>query len=153
MIINYSLDKSFGPIGSVAGITIFIAGLVLVFFSISGLFLILFGAFVGFSSTSTFIDFERKRVRFSNNLFGIIRAGRWFDITSDMKVGIKNSTKTWRAYSRGSQTLDATIKDFRIILYDSANNQIMPLRKLATIESAKIEVEKLSNQLELGLMP
>jgi len=152
MTTNNKLDKSFGPIGTVAGITIFIVGIILVFFSLSGLFLILLGAFVGFSSTSTFIDFDKKRIKFSNNLFGIIRAGKWLDIATDMKIEIKKSNKTWRAYSQGSRTLDISNQDFRIILYDSANKQIMPVMKTKTLDSAKIEIEKLSNQLGLGII-
>lgn len=135
-----------------AGITIFVVGIILVFFSLSGLFLILLGAFVGFSSTSTLIDFDKKRIKFSNNLFGIIKAGKWLDISTDMKIGIKKSNKTWRTFSQGSRTLDISNQDFRIILYDSANNQIMPVKKSVTLDSAKIEIEKLSNQLGLELL-
>lgn len=152
MIINNKLDKSFGPIGTVAGITIFVVGIILVFFSLSGLFLIFFGAFVGFSSTSTLIDFDKKRIKFSNNLFGIFRTGKWLDISTDMKIGIKKSNKTWRTYSQGSRTLDISNQDFRIILYDSANKEIMPVMKTNTFDSAKIEIEKLSKQLGLGLI-
>ncbi len=152
MIINNKLDKSFGPIGTLAGIKLLIVGIVLTIFSLYGLILIFLGAFVGLSSTSTLIDFDKKRIKFSNNLFGIFRIGRWIAITTDMKIGIKKSNKTWRTYSQGSRTLDISNKDFRIILYDSANKQIMPVMKTETFDSAKIEIEKLSNQLGLGLL-
>ncbi|NOU19481.1 MAG: hypothetical protein HOO91_18150 [Bacteroidales bacterium] len=152
MTTNNKLDKSFGPIGMVAGITIFVTGIILVFFSLSGLFLIILGAFVGFSSTSTLIDFDKKRIKFSNNLFGIISVGKWLEISTDMKIGIKKSNKTWRTYSQGSRSLDISNQDFRIILYDSANKQIMPVKKSETLDSAKIEIEKLSKQLGLGII-
>lgn len=152
MTTNNKLDKSFGPIGTVAGITIFAAGIILVFFSLSGLFLILLGAFVGFSSTGTLIDFDKKRIKFSNNLFGMFSVGKWIDISTDMKIGIKKSNKTWRTYSQGSRTLDISNQDFRIILYDSANKQIMPVMKTKTLDSAKIEIEKLSSQIGLGII-
>lgn len=73
MIITNKLGKSFGPVGSFSGMILFVAGFVLTFFYISGLILVLVGAFVGFSTESALIDPEKKRVRFSNNLFGIIK--------------------------------------------------------------------------------
>ena len=91
MIKEYKLDKSFGPIGTIAGITIFVVGVALICFSISGLFLIIIGAFVGFSSTSTLIDSDSKKVRFCNNLFGIIKVGKWITIEPNMNIDIKKS--------------------------------------------------------------
>jgi hypothetical protein len=149
MIKEYKLDKSFGPVGTIAGVTVFVVGIVLICFSISGLFLIAIGAFVGFSSTSTLIDSDNKKVRFCNNLFGIIKVGKWITIETNMSVGIKQSNRTWRAYSRGSRSVDITDKDFRIILFDSKGVQIIPLTKALTLESAKEEADLLSAQLGL----
>ena len=130
MIKNNRLDKAFGPVGTSSGVILFIAGLILTCFYFSGFILILIGAFVGFTSTSTLIDFDKKRVKFSNNLFGIIKTGQWIQIEPAMKIGIKESNITWRAHSRGDRTLDIADKDFRIILFDSENKEIMPLKKL-----------------------
>jgi len=149
MIQNNKLDKSFGPIGTIAGITLFLVGIILIFFSLSGLFLILLGAFVGFTSTSAMIDLNLKRVRFSNNLFGIIKTGSWFNVESTMKIVIEPSKRTWRAYSRGSRSVDITDKDFRLVLYDGDGKQIMPLMKTSSLESAKKEIESLITQLQL----
>jgi hypothetical protein len=66
-----------------------------------------------------------------------------------MSVGIKQSNRTWRAYSRGSRSVDITDKDFRIILFDSKGVQIIPLTKALTLESAKEEADLLSAQLGL----
>lgn len=150
MIINNKLDKSFGPIGTIAGITLFIVGIILTYFSISGLFLILIGAFVGFTSTSTTIDFDNRCVRFSNNLFGILKTGRWIKLESDMRIEIKHSSKTWRAYSSGSRSVDITDKDFRLVLFDGNNKQILPLMKAPTFDLAKKELESLTAQLGLS---
>ena len=73
---NYRLDKSFGPTGVIAGIILLIVGIILTPFQASGLFLILIGSFVGLSSTSTIVDYEKKRIKFSNNLFGIFSVGK-----------------------------------------------------------------------------
>jgi len=69
-----------------------------------------------------------------------------------MKIGIKKSKKLWRTYSRSNRTLDMEITDFRIILYDSKDKLIMPLKKTNSIESAKVEQVILGNQLGLRLI-
>jgi hypothetical protein len=149
MIVKNKLDKSFGPIGSVAGITLLIVGLILVYFSLAGLFLILLGAFVGLTSTSSVIDYEGARMKFSTNLFGIISIGKWVVVSHDMRIGIAKSNKTWRAYSRGNRTLDITNQDFRITLYDSAGHPIMPIKKAETIDLARSECEEFASKLSL----
>jgi len=149
MKMNNKLDKSFGPVGTSAGIFLFVIGIITLYTSWFGLILVMLGAFVGFSSTSTIIDSDNRRVKFSNNLFGIIETGKWILIKQDMKIGIRESTVTWRAYSRGNRELDINNNDFRIILLDSDNQEIMPLMKSDSLETAKAEQEIVCNKLEL----
>lgn len=149
MIENNKLDKSFGPVGTSAGVILFVAGLILTFSHLTGLILMLIGAFVGFSSTSALIDYEKKQIKFSNNLFGIIKIGQWLSIEPDMKIGIKESNLTWRAYSMGNRTLDINNKDYRIILFDSGNKEIMQIKKTKSKESAIIDLETMKNRLGL----
>ena len=124
MITNNRLDKSFGPVGTYAGIIVFFAGIIISFSSFSALILVFIGAFVGFSSTSALIDYDKKRVKFSNNLFGILKIGHWINIEQDM-----------------------TDQDYRIVLFDSNNKEIMPIKKVNTLDSAKVELDKSANQL------
>ena len=77
MRIKNKLDKSFGPVGTSAGSLLFVVGMIVIFNSIYGLILVVLGAFVGFSSTGTIIDTEKRRIKFSNNLFGIFQTGKW----------------------------------------------------------------------------
>lgn len=149
---TFKLDKVFGPIGGPAGIFLFVAGLLITYFSLTGLILVLMGAFVGFTSTSTLIDFDKRKLRFSTNLFGIIPIGQWVFIQSDMKIGIKKSDKVWRGYSRSNRTLDISNTDYRLILYDSGGRAVMPIQKLDQIDSAKTNLDKLSKQLGLGVL-
>jgi hypothetical protein len=146
---NNRLDMSFGPVGTSAGVILFVAGLALSCFYFSGLILILIGGFVGFTSTSTLIDYAGKRVKFSNNIFGIIRTGRWIQIEPSMKIGIKESNQTYRTFSRGNRALDIARKDYRLILFDSGNREIMPLKKTDSLDEAKVELETMGNQLGL----
>ncbi|MFO7370966.1 MAG: hypothetical protein R6X09_11925 [Bacteroidales bacterium] len=152
MTTKNKLDKIFGPVGTSAGIFLFVAGLIITFFSLKGLVLVLIGAFVGFTSTGTLIDFEKKRLRFSNNIFGIFPIGQWIYIQSDMKIGIKKSNKVWRAYSRSNRTLDIANNDYRLILYDSNGREIISIQKSDNIDSAKSNLAKLSNQLGIGVI-
>jgi hypothetical protein len=152
MTTKNKLDKMFGPVGTSAGIFLLVAGLIITCFSLTGLVLVLIGAFVGFTSTGTLIDFEKKRLRFSNNIFGIFPIGQWIFIQTDMKIGIKKSNKVWRAYSRSNRTLDIANNDYRLILYDSNGKEIMPIQKFDNIDSAKSNLDKLSNQLGIGVI-
>jgi hypothetical protein len=67
-----------------------------------------------------------------------------------MKIGIKNSDVTWRAYGVSNQSLDIVNKDFRLILFDSNNKEIMPIKKTDSLVSAKEELETLCNKLGLN---
>ena len=152
MITNNRLDKSFGPVGTWAGVFLFVVGLITTYTSFYGLILVLLGAFVGFTSSSTLIDFEKKRIKFSNNLFGIIQTGKWIHIDQNMKIGIQESNVTWRSYSRGNRTLDIADKDFRLILFDSENQEIMQIKKTNSLDSAELESKELCNQLGLTII-
>jgi hypothetical protein len=151
MITNNRLDKSFGPAGSSAGLVLFAAGLISAWFYPLTLILVLVGAFMGFTFSGTQVDDVKKRVRFSNNLFGIIHTGRWLNIEPGMKVGLKKSDVTWRAYSMGNRNTEVSDRDFRIILFDAGNREIMPLKKTRTPDEAKDELEKLSARLGLPI--
>ncbi len=149
---NYKLDKSFGLVGTSAGIFLFVAGLIITYFSWPGLILALIGGFVGFTFTSTLIDFDKKRLKFSNNLFGIIPIGQWTYIDPDMKIGIRKSNKVWRTYSRSNRTIDISSKDFRLILYDATGKEIMPIKKTNNLDSAKSDMDKISKLLEISVI-
>jgi hypothetical protein len=149
MIQNNKLDKSFGPSGSFAGYIIFAAGLVATYSNWAGLILVVIGAFVGFSSTGTVIDVYKKRIKFSNNLFGFIPAGKWIDIEPTMKVGIKESNITWTTFSRSNRSIDNVKQDFRIVLCDTEENEIMEISKNDSLDSAKSQLETISQQLGL----
>jgi hypothetical protein len=150
MIVKNKLDKSFGPSGTFAGYTIFIIGLITTYTNLGGLILVLVGAFMGFSSTSTLIDLDKKRIMFSNNLFGFIKTGKWIDIDPTMKVGIKESNITWTTFSRSNRSIDSVKKDFRIVLCDSADIEIMEISKNKSLDAAMAQLETLSRQLGLS---
>lgn len=149
MVVRNKLDKVFGPFGSSTGFFMLIGGIIATYYSFTGLIIILIGAFISFTTTSTHIDFENKKIRFSNNLFGIIPVGKWFSIEPDMKIGVKKSHRGYRAYIRGNQPIDIHNNDFRLFLYSFDNKQIMPIQKFNSYIIAKAaQIELCSN---LGL--
>ncbi len=151
MVEHNKFGKSFGPVGSTAGMVMVAAGLLLIFFHLTAVVLVLIGAFTGFSYSGSSIDFEKKRVRFLNNLFGFIRIGRWLNIESTMKIGIRESTVTWRAYSQGNRSIDVADKSHWILLFNAAGEEIMPLKKVRSGDSANAELESLAKRLILQI--
>lgn len=147
---NYKFEKSFGPIGSSAGILMFFVGLFATFNSFYALFLMVFGAFLGFTTQRTKIDFDQKKIKYSTVLFGFIGTGQWIMIESTMKMSIKKSKKVWRSYSRSNRVLDVDQESLQIILCDSAGKLIMPIKNIASPEAAKLEIERLSEQLGIS---
>ena len=150
MLKNNKLDKAFGPVGTTAGIVFFVVGIITIFSSFYGLILIVLGAFVGFTSTSTFIDFDHKKIKFSNNIFGVVPSGKWIPVEPAMKIGIQESNQTWRTYSKGNRPLDIEDHDFRIVLFDSGDQEIMQIKKTNSLDSAEAEVISLCDQLGLS---
>lgn len=149
MVIKNKLDKSFGPSGTYAGYTILVIGIVTTCTNWIGLLLVAVGAFMGFSSTSSVIDPDKKRIMFSNNLFGFIQTGKWIDVDDTMRVGIKESNVTWTTFSRSNRSIDTTNKDFRIVLCDSDEKEIMEISKSDSLDSATSQLETISRQLGL----
>ena len=152
MIQKNKLDKSFGPSGTFAGYIIFIAGLIATYSNLAGLILVVIGAFVGFSSTVALVDPDKKRIKFSNNLFGFIQTGKWIAIEPTMKLGIKESNITWTTFSRSNRSIDMINKDFRVVLCDTDENEIMEIRKNDSLEEAKVELDIISRQLRLSII-
>jgi hypothetical protein len=151
------ISKTFGPVGSFAGIMIFFLGLsATILFNdgriagfLVGILTTLTGAFIGFSNSSVLIDQKKKRVRFSNNIFGFIRTGVWMDIEPDMKIGITASKMNIRSYSRGNRILDIPVKKFIVMLFDKESKPIATLGISNFKDQAIKEAEILSENLKI----
>ncbi len=151
MIIKNKLDKAFGPVGSSTGMFMFVGGIVATYYSLIGIILIILGAFVWFTSTSTLLDTDNRKLKFLNNIFGIIPTGKWIDIKSGMKLGLKKSHTGYRTYSRSNRTLDIHINDIRIVLFNDRKKQIMQIAKFNSLDSAKIKLEEYRKLLNLNI--
>lgn len=142
-------NKSFGPVAFFAGIIMFLVGIAILWQSLLGIILIISGAFTGFSFSATSIDFNNKRVRCANYLFGIIPSGRWINVQNDMSIGIKKSDLVWKAYSRSNRSIEIPEKHFLVVLFDSQQKILMPLQKAQSLSEAKEIQNTLSEKLSL----
>ena len=152
MIIKNKLDTAFGPFGSSTGFFMLLGGILATFYSFFGLIIVLVGAFAAFTTTSSQIDTEKRRIRHVNNLFGIIPAGKWIDITPEMKLGLGKSHRGYVGYIRGTQPVGIHYNDIRIFLYNAENKQIMPIQKFKSYDASITVLEKLSSLLGLKLI-
>lgn len=149
MIVNYKLDKSFGPIASITGVILFASGLILIWFSGVAIITILLGALIGFTYSGTEIDFDARKIRHSDVLFGVIKTGKWVKIKPEMKIGIVKSRKTWRTYSGGNRELETPVEDEQLVLFSGAGKKRIPLKKVISREEAQKEQDEFCRRLNI----
>ncbi len=148
---SHTFERSFGPVASFSGYLILAAGIGLLYYSCMGLILIGIGAFVGFTNSSSTIDFDNKRVRFTNNIFGFIRVGDWLSVSNDMFIGIKKENVTWRTYSRGNIALDISKKITTICLFNNRKKPLLPLKNIGLKDDVEQEMEELARGLDVTI--
>lgn len=148
---RYINEKIFGPVGSSSGYFLLIVGIYLIYKSSIGLevgiTLSFIGAFLGFSYTSTVIDYDKKRVKFLNNIFGIIPIGNWIVVDNEMNIRLKKSNKVWRAYSRGNRSTDISDKTYVLTLNNSKGKEIMELMKSDKLEYIELNAKQICQEL------
>jgi hypothetical protein len=149
MIIKNKLDRTFGPFGSSTGFFMILGGVITTYFSIFGIIIVIVGAFAAFTSTSTIIDTDNKKIKHSDNLFGIVPVGKWIDIKPDMRLGLDKFHRGFVGYFRGTQPVDIHYNDIRIMLYDSKNKKILPVKKFDSYKKSTNELENLAKLLGL----
>ena len=168
---NNKLDKTFGPL-AFTGLILFLLPLSVPFFDLAFVFaivkennfgeiilhlfiyaiLLFLGAFLGFTATYTRIDYANKRMKYATKLFGVIPIGKWTYLTPDMKLGLKETSEKWGAYSRSNRSTSLEYNDLKIFLYDREYMEIIPVKKIKKANSAEAELEKLSELLELEII-
>lgn len=150
---RYINEKIFGPVGSSSGYFLLIVGIYLIYKSPIGLevgiTLSFIGAFLGFSYTSTVIDYDKKRVKFLNNIFGIIPIGNWIVVDNEMNIRLKKSNKVWRAYSRGNRSTDISDKTYVLTLNNSKGKEIMELMRENNLEVIESKANEIANVFEI----
>jgi len=109
MIETNKFGKTFGPVASFSGVVMLCVGLFLMLTNIGGFVVAVIGAFIAFTRSYASINFESQQVRHGDMLFGIVKRGEWMDVQADMKIGLCNSNKVYRTYSRSNRALDINL--------------------------------------------
>jgi hypothetical protein len=145
----HQFEKAFGPGASFSGKILFIVGLCVSYYTLTGLILVLIGAFLGFTNSCTTIDFDGRRIKYSNNLFGFIKTGKWQNITKEMQTGISKSKHIYRTNSQSNKSIDIETENTVIWLFDSEGKKVVPLKRVISIEKSENELDELSHKLGL----
>ncbi len=148
-MIKNKIENTFGILGVFAGIVILIFGVYACFYSWIGYTTVIVGLFLTFTNTSTKIDIDNKKVKFSNNLFGIFSVGYWTEIKPGMTISVHKTTKSQNIFSFSNQKTTQTIKDYRVMLLNENGQAIMPLKRFDKKEEAEKEIKELKENIEL----
>jgi hypothetical protein len=149
MIIKNKIYNSFGPAESFAGKLVFIFGVMTSFFSAYSSFLVMGGAFFGFTYLCTTIDTENYRIRSGDALFGFIKTGNWIDLNPNMTIGIIKSDKVWKSYSWSNRINKTEEKNYLITLFNANGKKLFPIKSLSSLKQAKEELEQFCTVLNL----
>jgi len=148
MIINNKLDNTFGTIGTILGFIILLFGAFVCVYSWIGITTVFVGVFLAFSNTSTKLDVENKKLKYSSNLFGFISIGYWITVKPEMKLFLKDCSKN--NSSPAQKNNNHTYKnDFRIFLIDENDREILAVKKFTDKLLAEDEMVDLKLKLNL----
>jgi hypothetical protein len=146
-LLEYNHGKFFAPVQIYSGYFLMAGGLIAVLFSFTSIILIISGAFLAYTSSGTVLDTENKRVKPYTNLFGIIKTGKWLDMSHFTRFNIIRTTKKYTTYSRGSVRFDMNVSDIQLRLINDNNTRKVIINRYNKMEEAQEEKEKLSRIL------
>ncbi|HNQ67585.1 MAG TPA: hypothetical protein PKN32_04355 [Bacteroidales bacterium] len=149
MIINNKLDNTFGTVGTVLGVVILLSGIYVCFYSWIGFTTIIVGIFLAFSNTSTKLDVENKRLKYSSNMFGFISVGYWISVKPEMNLFLKDCTKKNNFSLTGNKSPSPLTNDFRIFLTDESGRELLAVKKFNDKLLAENEMIDLKQKLGL----
>lgn len=146
-IINYNHGKFFNSSLIYSGYFFILCGLIAVVYSPGSLFLIIPGTFMAFTYSGTIINTEKNTVRPYTNLFGIIRTGKYANISDFTRFSIRNTHRRYTAHSRGQVRLDMDIYSMDLLLLNHDGSRKIILNRYHNFEQAQNEKERLSEIL------
>jgi hypothetical protein len=144
---NNNQGKFFGPVQVYMGYIFIILGLCCVIYSSATLLLVIPGAFLTFTYNGTIIDTENKRVRPYTTLFGIIRTGKWIEVSGFSGFKIVKSNRRYTSYSRANIKLDLNVSDICLLLVNKNGRRKVVLNRYDNYEDARREMDELKMSL------
>ncbi len=145
------LGNVFGPVGSVSGYFITLAGVALLLTTLKAIVVMILGLFVGFTSYHTYVDFDKNRFRSAIKLFGIIPVGRWQSFESTMQLSLKRTSTAWRTWSQGNRSFDVSEADYRLQLLNKQGMLVADLQRFSTLANANDAIAFYSEKLGLSV--
>lgn len=146
---DYKIDKLFGQTGIFAGYTLIVSGIVITFFSLSGLILLTGGIFMAFTYEGTLIDFDNRKIKSYTCFFGLIKAGKWYNVDNFNRFSIYRSARSSTTYSRGNVPLTLKKSDIRLALISRDGSKKIIVNKYNSFETARKEMADLIKDLKL----
>jgi hypothetical protein len=146
---NHNHGKFFGPVQVFMGYIFIVLGLCCVIYSPGTLLLVIPGTFMAFTYSGTIIDTENKKIMPYTTLFGIIRTGKWIEVSAFSIFKIVKSNRRYTSYSRSNVRLDMNITDISLLLVSKRGTKKVVLNRFTNFEDARREME----ELKITLMP
>jgi hypothetical protein len=131
------------------GYIFIVLGLCCVIYSPATLFLLIPGTFMAFTYSGTIIDTENKKIMPYTTLFGIIRTGKWMDVSLFSGFKIVKSNRRYTSYSRSNIRLDMNISDICLLIVSKRETKKVILNRYNIFEDARREMD----ELKISLMP
>jgi hypothetical protein len=146
-VINYNHGKFFSPSLIYSGYFFILSSLIAVVYSPGSLFLLIPGTFMAFTYSGTIINTDKKTIRPYTNLFGIIRAGKYVNVSDFTRFSIQNTHRRYTAHSRGQVRLDIDIYSLDLLLLNHNGKRKIIINRYPKFEQAQKEKERLGEVL------
>ena len=112
MIVKNKLHYIFGDTGRIIGILIFVAGIIISFYTWVGITTFIVGAFLAFTNTATKVDFDSKTITYLSYFFGFIPYGYKLNISDLMEFSILKNENKFTIVLKNGEILVSEIKHF-----------------------------------------
>ena len=149
MVTDHKLDKLMGPSGTAAGYSLVIFGLITTYFHRAGLIPLMAGMFMAFTYDGTLIDFSTRRIKAYRSLFGLLKTGKWYDISFFNKFRIYKSNRTYKSYSQANIPSEVKKTDIRLMLLNNDGSLKITVNKFNSFEEARKEMAELIRDLNM----
>ncbi len=149
MKIKNNLGQSFKTGGTAMGSTLFFAGMMICYYlSLAGLVLVVLGALAAFTNERSVIDTDKRFVKYTTWVAGIIPIMKKVNFEKGMSLKMKKVRKGHSISTRGSSKAYFN-EDFRIILLDKGGSKIMDIQKFNSSAKAGNSIQELARLLDM----
>ncbi len=112
MTLKNKLNYIFGNSGRIIGILIFVAGIIISFYTWVGITTFIVGAFLSFTHTATKVNFDTKTITYLSYFFGFIPYGYKLNISETMEFSILKTENKFTVVLKNGEIVVSEIKHF-----------------------------------------